>query len=73
MVAVETAGERMLHRRLLLVDAANVTLLASLRHVYVYRLFHHHGMPAVEPSADGLFAEDLANLVIFTARLQLAW
>jgi hypothetical protein len=73
MFAVETAGERMLHRRLQLVDAADIALFASLRHIVV-ELIRHDGARAGRKEMPGavLLTEYLPNLVLLAAGSQLA-
>ena len=70
MLAVETAGERMLHRRLQLVDAADIALFTSL--VNVDSLVRHDGVRASckEMLGAGLFGilpEYLPYLVLLAA------
>ena len=76
MFAVETAGERMLHRRLQLVDAADIALFASLRHIVV-ELIRHDGARAGRKEMPGavllgILTEYLPNLVLLAAGSQLA-
>ena len=86
--SLETTGERMLHRRLQLVDAADIALFASLRpktrqserksgrHI-VIELIRHDGARAGRKEMPGavllgILTEYLPNLVLLAAGSQLA-